>query len=227
MADVARSPERPGVGSRTKPVAPPVTWERDSVHFPEPLKPLAQSFGTVPAEQGSAIGFARWSLPVESFRLEAFDGYIYSRMEPFGGEPPKLLRRAMQLLPQLAHAWRLDPAVRRRILAFDKFVADGGFENSIDLWQDEWEPEPAGAVYPARFRSRGRFRRRARRAPRRAVRVHRVGVVGARERALRLVLRSGAVFRGVPAPAGTGALGCAGPAGRSRSGPSGIQRRPG
>lgn len=141
MADVARSPERPGVGSRTKPVAPPVTWERDSVHFPEPLKPLAQSFGTVPAEQGSAIGFARWSLPVESFRLEAFDGYIYSRMEPFGGEPPKLLRRAMQLLPQLAHAWRLDPAVRRRILAFDKFVADGGFENSIDLWQDEWEPE--------------------------------------------------------------------------------------
>jgi len=124
-------------------MSPPVreTWQRDPVHFPDPLPPLAHSYNLEPAGVGTATGFEEWSLPLERMRLEPFDGYAYLRMEPFGGEPPALLGALMKRVPALAHLWRLDPASRKRIRGFDAFVAGGGFEANVDRWDEEWEPE--------------------------------------------------------------------------------------
>lgn len=124
------------------------TWERDAFHFPERVPPLVESFNLAPAEAGTRVGFAAWSLPIESFRLEAFDGWVYSRIEPFGGEPPDMLRRAMTRIPALAHAWRLDPKAHRRILGFERFVRAGGFEDNVDTWETRWEREAGRRLEP-------------------------------------------------------------------------------
>jgi rifampicin phosphotransferase len=124
------------------------TWERDSFHFSERVPPLVESFNLAPAEAGTRLDFAAWSLPMESFRLAAFDGWVYSRVEPFGGEPSELLRRAMAGFPALAHAWRVDPKARRRILSFERFVAAGGFEENVGTWEREWEAEARHRLEP-------------------------------------------------------------------------------
>src|SRR5919198_3786607 len=115
-------------------------WERDSVHATRPLLPLTVSVWADLMEVGTKKGFAEWSLPIESYRLKAFNGWMYTRVEPLGGEPPALVKK----LPVLAHLWRIDPNVRKRILGFDRFVQEGGFERQVPRGGAEGGPEAGG-----------------------------------------------------------------------------------
>lgn len=112
-------------------------WELDRVHFDRPVTRFTKSFYLDPVTVGSEEGFASWSLPMERYRFELVNGWPYGRAEPFGGEPPRIVEK----LPFLAHLWRIDPRSRRRILGFDRFVREGGFERNVDTWAERWRPE--------------------------------------------------------------------------------------
>lgn len=122
-------------------VKPTETWERDSFHFADPVPPLVESLELDHIADATRKGFAEWSLPMEAFHGRVFDGWVYFRMEPFGGEPPPGLAKLMQRFPVVAKAWKLDPRARKRILGFERFISSGGFEDNISTWEDQWEPE--------------------------------------------------------------------------------------
>ena len=112
-------------------------WALDRIHFDRPVTQFTKSFYLDAAGAGSGEGFESWSLPIERYRFELVNGWAYGRAEPFGGEPPRILEK----LPFLAHLWRVDPRSRKRMLGFDRFVREGGFERNIDTWANEWKPE--------------------------------------------------------------------------------------
>jgi pyruvate,water dikinase len=111
-------------------------WELDRVHFDRPVTPYTVSLYLDPVAS-SEQGFAEWCVPMERYRFAVVNGWAYGRAEPFGGDPPRIIEK----LPALANLWRVDPRARKRILGFDRFVRDGGFESSIARWDDEWRPE--------------------------------------------------------------------------------------
>jgi rifampicin phosphotransferase len=111
-------------------------WELDSVHFSRPVSPLMCSYGLDTVEPGSERGFAEWSLPIERYRVALIDGWAYARADPVAREPPEIVYR----FPFLAHLWRIHPKLRARILGFDRFIRDGGFERSVGRWDEEWRP---------------------------------------------------------------------------------------
>ncbi|MDQ3936804.1 MAG: PEP-utilizing enzyme [Actinomycetota bacterium] len=119
-------------------------WELDRVHFDRPPTTLTQSFYTDLVGESSVEGFAEWSLPVERYRFEVVNGWAYGRIDPFGGDPPGAVAR----FPFLANLWRIDPRARKRILGFDRFVREGGFERNIARWDDEWRPEAERRLAP-------------------------------------------------------------------------------
>jgi phosphohistidine swiveling domain-containing protein len=111
-------------------------WVLDSVHFSRPVSPLMCSYGLDTVGPGTELGFAEWSLPFRRYRVAPINGWAYARADPVGREPPAIVLR----FPPLAHLWRLHPRLRRRILGFDRFIRDGGFERSVGRWHDEWRP---------------------------------------------------------------------------------------
>jgi rifampicin phosphotransferase len=112
-------------------------WELDRVHFDRPVTALTQSYYLQPIAPGSERGFAEWSVPIDRYRFEVVNGWAYGRIDPLGGDPPAILQK----LPFLAHLWRVDPRARKRILGFDRFLREGGFERNIPRWDEEWRPE--------------------------------------------------------------------------------------
>ena len=112
-------------------------WRRDAIHYPaRPLHPLDISFMVDTVGPGTEPGFDEWSLPVSRSESIAVDGWVFTRVKPFG-DPPKALLK----FPSLSHLWRIIPPLRRRILGFDRFLAKGGFEEQIATWDEAWRPE--------------------------------------------------------------------------------------
>jgi len=124
------------------------SWELDSIHLARPVLPLTESMWFDLMEIGTKPGFAEWSLPMESLRYKVVNGWTYARVEPFGGEPPALVKK----VPALAHLWRVNPKMRKRILGFDRFLREGGFEQQVPRWNEEWRPEAERKLAPLRVR---------------------------------------------------------------------------
>jgi pyruvate,water dikinase len=125
------------------------SWELDAVHFSRPVLPLTESTWLDLMEIGTERGFAELSLPMQCFRMKVVNGWAYTRIEPFGGEPPALLRK----VPALARLWRINPKMRKRILGFDRFVRERGFERQVPRWNQEWRPEAERRLAPLRARN--------------------------------------------------------------------------
>jgi pyruvate,water dikinase len=116
-------------------------WRRDAIHYAaRPLHPLDVSFVVDTVGPGSEIGFEEWALPMARIADKTVNGWVYTRMEP-AGDPPELLVRLMGRVPFLTRLWRVIPPLRQRVLAFDDFLAAGGFEAHIGTWEDVWRPE--------------------------------------------------------------------------------------
>ncbi|MDQ3992633.1 MAG: phosphoenolpyruvate-utilizing protein, partial [Actinomycetota bacterium] len=124
------------------------SWELDSIHLARPVLPLRESMWLDLMEIGTERGFAEWSLPMQSYKYKVVNGWTYARVEPFGGEPPALLRK----VPALAHLWRVNPKLRKRILGFERFLREGGFEQQVPRWNEEWRPEAERRLAPLRAR---------------------------------------------------------------------------
>jgi pyruvate,water dikinase len=116
-------------------------WRLDAIHFgARAVHPLDQSLFVETLGPGSEQGFTEWSLPVARIADKAVNGWVYTRMEP-AGDPPERLVRMMSKLPFLTRLWRVIPPLRKRVLGFDAFLAAGGFEAHIDTWDEVWRPE--------------------------------------------------------------------------------------
>jgi rifampicin phosphotransferase len=115
-------------------------------HHPNPVHPLYFSLVYEPMAKGSELGMRAWHIPLDRMRAVSVDGYVYHRMESPGGDPPPIAAK----LPFLAHLWRIIPSMRRRILAFEAFLAGGGMERHLDSWHREWEPEALRRLQPFR-----------------------------------------------------------------------------
>jgi pyruvate,water dikinase len=124
------------------------TWELDAVHWSRPVLPLTESTWFDTIEIGSERGFTEWSLPMESYRMKVVNGWGYHRVEPFGGDPPALMKK----MPALAHLWRINPKMRNRILGFDRFLRAEGFETQVPRWNQEWSKEAERRLAPLRTR---------------------------------------------------------------------------
>jgi rifampicin phosphotransferase len=115
-------------------------------HHPDPVHPLYFSLVYEPMAQGSEAAMREWHVPLDRIRAVLVDGYVYNRMESPGGDPPPIMAK----LPFLVHMWRVIPSMRRRILAFEQFLAEGGLERHLDSWQREWAPEARRRLEPLR-----------------------------------------------------------------------------
>jgi len=125
------------------------SWGLDAVHFSRPVLPLMESTWFDLIDSGTERGFAEWSLPMRRYRMRVVNGWAYERVEPFGGEPPALMKK----VPALAHLWRINPVMRKRIFGFDRFVREGGFERQVPRWNAEWRPEAERRLAPLRARN--------------------------------------------------------------------------
>ena len=121
-------------------------WTLEPIHFDRPLPALGRSYYTDLIGPGTERGLAEWSLPVERYRFEVVNGWLYGRSDPVGGDTPKIVER----FPALAHLWRVDPRSRKRIRGFDRFVREGGFERSVSRWDEDWRPEAERRLAPLR-----------------------------------------------------------------------------
>lgn len=127
------------------------TWELDAIHHSRPVLPLTESTWFDLMEAGTERGFAEWSLPMRSYRMKVVNGWAYVRVEPFGGDPPALAQK----VPALAHLWRINPPMRKRILGFQRFLREGGLERQVPRWKREWRPEAERRLAPLRGRDLG------------------------------------------------------------------------
>jgi len=73
-------------------------------------------------------------------------GYVFQRIEPLGGDTPPIMER----FPFLFHLWRINPKLRSRVLGFERFLKEKGFENHVHAWRDVWEPEAQKRLEPIR-----------------------------------------------------------------------------
>lgn len=121
-------------------------WVRDTYHYPRPVLPLFVSFGLEPVEVGSARAYEEWSIPVERYSYLVLHGYVFQRTEPYGGDTPPIMAR----FPFLLHLWRVNSKLRRRILGFDRFLREGGFERNVTSWAEVWLPEAKKRLEPIR-----------------------------------------------------------------------------
>lgn len=112
-------------------------WIRDNIHWPRPVHPLFVSYGLTPVEIGSKQAYEDWPIPSEKNAYLVLHGYIYQRTEPVGGDSPKI----MEKYPFLFNLWRISPKLRNRILGFERFLKDKGFEKNVSSWKEIWEPE--------------------------------------------------------------------------------------
>jgi rifampicin phosphotransferase len=112
-------------------------WMRDNIHWPRPVHPLFVSYGLIPIEVGSTRAYEEWSLPSHKQAYLVLHGYVFQRIEPIGGDTPPMMER----FPFLFHLWRINPKLRSRVLGFERFLKENGFENHVHAWRDVWEPE--------------------------------------------------------------------------------------
>lgn len=119
-------------------------WMRDNIHWPRPVHPLYVSYGLIPVEVGSARAYEEWSMPSLKYAYLVLHGYVFQRIEPIGGDAPPLMER----FPFLFHLWRLNPLLRRRVLGFERFIKEKGFEKHVHDWRDVWEPEARRRLEP-------------------------------------------------------------------------------
>lgn len=116
-------------------------WRRDAIHYSaRPLHPLDISYVVQTVAPGSEMGFEEWSLPMARIADKTVNGWVYTRMEP-AGDPPEAMIRFLAKFRFLAHLWRVIPPLRKRILGFDAFLAEGGLEGQIPTWDEVWRPE--------------------------------------------------------------------------------------
>ena len=121
-------------------------WMRDNIHWPRPVHPLFVSYGLIPVEVGSARAFEEWSMPSLKYAYLVLHGYIFQRVEPLGGDTPSIMER----FPFLFHLWRINPKLRSRVLGFERFLKEKGFENHVHAWRNVWEPEAQKRLEPIR-----------------------------------------------------------------------------
>lgn len=119
-------------------------WTRDTIHWPRPVHPIFVSYGLKPIEVGSEKAYEEWCIPSLKNAYLVLNGYVYQRTEPLGGETPPIMER----FPFLFHLWRLDPKMKGRILGFDRFLQEKGFEGNIPTFKNEWEPEAKRRLKP-------------------------------------------------------------------------------
>lgn len=121
-------------------------WMRDTIHWPRPVHPLFVSYGLTPVEVGSARAYEEWSMPSLKNAYLVLHGYVFQRIEPLGGDTPPIMER----FPFLFHLWRINPKLRSRVLGFERFLKEKGFENHVHAWRDVWEPEAQKRLEPIR-----------------------------------------------------------------------------
>lgn len=119
-------------------------WMRDNIHWPRPVHPLFVSYGLLPVEVGSARAYEEWSMPSLKCAYLVLHGYVFQRIEPIGGDTPSMMER----FPFLFHLWRINPKLRSRVLGFERFLKEKGFENHVHAWRDVWEPEARRLLKP-------------------------------------------------------------------------------
>ena len=121
-------------------------WTRDMIHCPRPVHPLFVSYGLKPIEVGSQKAYEDWCIPSLRNAYLVLNGYVYQRTETQERETPPI----MEKFPFLFHLWRLDPQMRSRILGFERFLQEKGFEKNIPTFKKEWEPEARTRLKPIR-----------------------------------------------------------------------------
>lgn len=119
-------------------------WIRDNIHWPRPVQPLFVSYGLIPIEVGSERAYEEWSIPSLKNAYLVLHGYVFQRTEQLGGDTPPIMER----FPVLFHLWRLDPKLRGRVLGFERFLKEKGFESHVHAWRDVWEPEAQRRLEP-------------------------------------------------------------------------------
>ena len=85
-------------------------------------------------------------MPSLKFAYLVLHGYVFQRIEPIGGDAPPIMER----FPFLFHLWRINPKLRSRVLGFERFLEEKGFENHVHAWRDVWEPEAQKRLVPIR-----------------------------------------------------------------------------
>lgn len=119
-------------------------WMRDNIHWPRPVHPLFVSYGLIPIEVGSARAYEEWSMPSLKYAYLVLHGYVFQRIEPIGGDAPPIMER----FPFLFHLWRINPLLRRRVLGFERFIEEKGFEKHVHYWRNVWEPDAQKRLEP-------------------------------------------------------------------------------
>lgn len=128
----------PGTEEDEAPVpveVPPGFWQRERVHFAQPLSPLMRTT-YLPAETAGMVNMCQTlSLPFEKLDYREIGGWVYQRIVPLVGKgsnpPPDWL---MYLLI------RLVPAMRSRVKGMARNIREDIISAFIDRWYDQWKP---------------------------------------------------------------------------------------
>ncbi|MHA2406696.1 MAG: PEP/pyruvate-binding domain-containing protein, partial [Candidatus Hermodarchaeia archaeon] len=114
---------------------PPGFWEREAVHFPEPLSPMIRSAILPLHERGVYQSFQENSMLLDGVQFQEIGGWLYQRMVPMGGKdraPPPAW-----LTPLLI---RLVPSMRRRIKGLVNVIRSDKLWRDAERWYTEWKP---------------------------------------------------------------------------------------
>ena len=104
---------------------PPGTWERETVHFWNPLPPLSASVLLPPSDQGLTRTQQLLGGPIERFESRAVNWYVYGRALPIG-VPEKALAKGGGPPPALVVGLlaRLHPRLRARERAARRWLVE-------------------------------------------------------------------------------------------------------
>ncbi len=119
---------------------PEGSWQKDTTHYPNPVRPLVAS--RIHAD-GEAV--SRW-MERSGFILDKIDavslgGEIYNQPVPVGGgsgkAPPRIVMGIIA---------RLHPGLRARMATAKQLVASGFLDDAPRIWREEWKPELMASV---------------------------------------------------------------------------------
>jgi rifampicin phosphotransferase len=134
-----------GNAARPEPVRvpaepPPGSWQRESVHAPQPWSPMMRFIFPLRREVVRR-GFAEFGALIETFDFREIGGWEYVSLVPYGGKsgppPPDWL---MWLLT------RLIPSMRKRLRQCADAIRNDKASQLVHRWHEEWRPHFAARV---------------------------------------------------------------------------------
>ena len=120
---------------------PPGFWERESVHFSEPLSPMMRSAILPLHESGMYQSFQENSMLLDGVQFREIGGWLYQRIAPLGDKervPPPV-----GLTPLLV---RLVPDIRQRIKGLVNVIRSDKLWHDTERWYTEWKPNTINRI---------------------------------------------------------------------------------